>query len=250
MSLEDRKLWGETHRDLPGTAYSEGAAVPLRGSRRGELYVRDLVGPKLHSLADEGSYFVATNPTVGTGVAGIAAADGFDDLETLAFLRNTESASTGKRLYLDYIKLQATAAGTNGTNFSFAMKLDKGNNRFASGGSAITPVSPNMDSTAAAVATLRFGAVVTTAASADARLVASGLLRSVIKVVGDTYLFDFGPSAKSMTSHIVAGTAIANVVIPCPPVVVGPNQMFLLHEFAASQTVGAAYTFEIGWWER
>jgi hypothetical protein len=250
MSLEDRKLWAETHRDLPGTAYSEGATAPLRGSRRGELFTSALAGSKMHALADEGSYFVATNPTIGTGVAGIAAADGFDDLETLAFLRNTESSSTGKRLYLDYILLRPTAAGTNGTNFSFAMKIDKGNNRFASGGSAITPVSPNMDSVAASVATLRFGAVVTTAASADARIVASGLLRSVIKVVGDTYLFDFGASTRNLGAHIVAGTAIANIIVPCPPVVVGPNQMFLLHEFAASQSAAASYTFEMGWYER
>lgn len=250
MALEDRKLWAETHRDLPGTAYGEGVAVPLRGSRRGELYTSQIAPGKLHALSDEGSYFVATNPTVGTGIAGIAASDGFDDLETFLFLRNTESNSTGKRLFLDYILMRVTAVGTGGTNFSFAMKLDKGNNRFTSGGSAITPVSPNMDSVAAAIATVRAGAVVTAAASADARLVASGLLRSVIKVVGDAYLFDFGAAAKAMSSHIVAGTAIANVVVPCPPVVVGPNQMFLLHEFAASQTVGASYTFEVGWWER
>ena len=248
MSLEDRKLWAETRRDLPSTI-SEGSPGPLRGSRRGELAVQQLHG-KLHGLADEGSYFVATNPTVGTGVAGIAAADGFDDLETLAFLRNTESAATGKRIYLDYILLVPTAAGTNGTTFSFAAKIDKGNNRFASGGSAITPVCPNMDSTNTSVATLRFGAVVTTAASADARLVASGLLRSVIKVVGDRYLFDFGTTDRGLGSHLVAGTAIANITIPCAPVVLGPGQMFLLHEFAASQSAAASYTFEMGWWER
>ena len=251
MALEDRKPWLETHRDLP-SGYPESNAVPQRGSRRGEAYTLPLTGSKLHSLADEGSYFVATNPTVGTAIAGITASDGFDDLETYLFLRNTESvtASTGKRIYLDYIKLQAVAVGTNGTNFSFAAKLDKGNNRFTSGGSAITPANVNMDSSVSSIATLRAGAVVTAAASADARLVASGLLRSVIKVAGDQYLFDFGSSSKVMSSHIVAGTAIANVVIPCPPVVIGPGQMFLLHEFAASQTVAASYTFEVGWWER
>lgn len=246
MTIDSTKLYGETRRDLP-SAYPDGTQVPLRGSRRGELHVHALNGSKQHGLADEGSYFVATNPTVGTGVAGIAASDGFNDLETFLFLRNTESSSLGKRVYLDYIMLQPTAAGTNGTNFSYAMKLDKGNSRVGTGGSAITPVNPNMDSTSASVCTVQAGAVASAAASVDARLVCSGLLRTTIKVIGDTYLFLFG--ATSASAGVQAAT-ITNFIVPCPPVVLGPGQMFLLHEFAASQTVAAAYTFQMGWSER
>jgi hypothetical protein len=247
MSIEDRKLWVETHRDLPGTASPEGASVPVRGSKRGELYVAAMHAGKTQCLADEGTYFVANNPTVGTGVAGIAAADGFDDLETLVFLRNTEPNANGKRIYLDYIRLQPTAAGTNGTNFSFAMKMDRGNSRFTSGGSAITPTNTNMDSAVASIATCQFGAIITTAATADARLVNSGLLRTSIKVVGDLYVFQFGATTHSVGTQ---AATITNFVTLCPPVVIGPGQMFLFHEFAASQTVGASYTFQVAWWER
>lgn len=246
MSIDDTKLWAEARRELPST-YSDGTSVPLRGSKRGELHVAPLHAGKQHALSDEGSYFVATNPTVGTGVAGIAASDGFNDLESFLFLRNTESASTGKRIYLDYIMLQPTAAGTNGTNFSFAMKLDKGNSRVGTGGAAVTPINPNMDSAAASIATIQSGAVASAAASVDARLVCSGLLRTTIKVVGDTYLFNFGGVAHSAG---VQAATITNFIVPCPPVVLGPGHMFLLHEFGASQTVAAAYTFQMGWWER
>lgn len=252
MALDDRKIWAETHRDLPGTLYTEGSTAPLRGSSRGELFVQALAGGRMHALANEGSYFVATNPTPGTGIAGIAASDGFDDLETFLFLRNNDVIGNpqSKRIFLDFIRLQATAAGTNGTNFSAVAKIDTGNSRYTSGGSLLTPVNPNMDSSAATISQLRAGALVTTAASSQARLLFSGLMRSVIKVVGDVYFFDFGASARSLSSMIVAGTAIANVVIPMPPVILGPGQTFFLHEFAASQTVAASYELQIGWWER
>lgn len=246
MALEDRKIWAEARRDLPAVI-TEGTPGALRGGRRGELMVEGLTGGKTHALSNEGSYFSITNGTVGTGVAGIAASDGFDDLETYIFLRNTEPNSTGKRFFLDYLLLRPTAAGTNGTNFSFAMKMDRGATRLASGGTAFTPINMNMDSAAASIVSANVGAGVTTAATTDARLVTSGLIRSSIKVIGDTYLFTFGQTAH--TSGQQAAT-ITNFVIPCPPVVVGPGQMFLFHEFAASQTVAASYTFQMGWWER
>jgi len=226
---------------------SNGATRAARMSAFGELVGErgkaDLVG-----LCDDGAYYVATNPTPGTGVAGIAAADGFDDTEALLYLRNNATASEGTRIYLDYILLSATAAGTNGTNFSYAMTLDTGAARYASGGSAITPVSPNMQNSDSPSCTLYFGAVVPSTSSTD-RLVSHKPLRSVIKVVGDKYLFDFGGS-KDTSDMATAGTAICNMRIPCPPVVLGPTDMFLLHEFAASQSVAATYEFEIGFWVR
>lgn len=249
MALEDRKLWGETHRDLPGTSYSEGAAVPLRSSKRGELGVQAF-GKSRVALADEGSYFVATNPTPGTAIAGIAATGAFSDAESLLFLRNANTPGTNKRIYLDYLRLSVTVAGTNGTDVRFVSKLDKGTSRYTSGGSAITPVNVNIDSTDTSGATLYFGALVTAAASSDARLVGNGLIRNVITVVGDEYVFDFGGATAAPPAHAIAGTAIARVTIPHAPVVIGPEQMFVLSLHAASQTVASQYEFELGFWER
>jgi hypothetical protein len=243
--LSNKQNFGLANRALPSPILDTTSGI-MRISRYGETEVQAVTGSLLHGLADEGSYFVATNPTPGTAIGGIAAADGLDDLEALIFLRN--GSSNDKRIYLHYILLQVAAAGTNGTNFAFAMKGDKGNSRFASGGSSITPVNVNMASSrTSGIDRLQFGAVVPTAATSEARLLHHGLVRTVIKVIGDKYLFTFGGSTPPQISGIpLEGTTQANINIPCPPVVLDPGDSFLFHEFAASQTVAATYQFSMG----
>lgn len=239
----------EIHQAL-STAYTDNVIGFARGGRYGEVITQDLHGGRLHMLANEGTYYVATNPTPGTGIAGIAAADGFDDTEALLQVRNGATAADGRRVFLDFVRLQATAAGTNGTNFNLALKADTGATRYSSGGSSLTAVNPNMDSSASSSATVRFGALVTTAATSDARLLATNLIRPVIKVIGDSILIVFGGSNPAQSSNIVAGTAIANTTWYVPPVVLGPSDELFLHEWAASQTVAASYQVTVGWWER
>lgn len=247
--ITNKLVWGLANRGIP-PAIGDNTYGPARVSRYGELVTQGLAGSKMHALAAEGSYFIVTNPTPGTAIAGIAAADGLDDLEALVFLRN--GASNDKQIHLDFLLLQVAAAGTNGTNFAFAMKGDKGNSRYASGGSSLTPVNPNMGSTrTSGIDKFYFGAVVPTAATSEARLLNHGLLRTVIKVVGDKYLFKFGDSAPGVVSGIpLEGTTQANINVPCPAVILDPGDTFLFHEFAASQTVAAQYQFACGFWVR
>ena len=228
---------------------SAGTELKQRATPYGELLASSVGKAGLYGLANEGSYFMATNPTPGTGVAGITAANGFDATESLLFIRNDSSEGEAKRIYLDYLALRVTAAGTNGTDFAFAINLDTGNTRRGSGGSAITPVNPNMQNTDTPSLTMIFGAIASAAAT-SVRLVATGLLRPVRKVIGDTYLFDFGAERKMLGSSPVEGTLVHNAVIPCPPVVLGPTDQFLLHEFASAQSVAASYEFELGFWQR
>src|SRR5258708_2286029 len=81
-----------------------------RLGRYGEQYVQGLV-QKSHALADEGSFFLAANPTPGTGVATIAAQATLADTAPFLLVKNAGA----KRLYLDALLLIATAPGTNGT---------------------------------------------------------------------------------------------------------------------------------------
>jgi hypothetical protein len=247
MSNDNVDIYGITNQTLP-SATVDGVKSNAHFSKYGEVMTQPM-GNFRHTLADEGSYYVATNPTPFTGLIGIAASDGFDDLETFLHIRNTSST---KRVYLDYLRLQVTAAGTNGVTFSAAMKLDTGATRFTSGGATITPVSPNMATTSDATAVvIKAGPCITTAATSDARLLATWNLRiGVIKVVGDTYLWKFGAPPESLGVTGVAGTAVSQHVLAAPPVVLGENDQFLFHEFGASQTVGAAYLMELGFWYR
>lgn len=227
---------------------SEGA-LPQRLSVYQEGYVQSMLGGKLTPLADEGTYFTATNATLGTAITGTAAPTAFSATVALMSMYNSASAGSKKRIYPDWLLLSPKAAGTNGTNFSFAMSGDTVN-RYSSGGTAITPVNPNMDSSTASVATMYVGALTATAASTSVRRLAHGILRTVIKVIGDQYLFVFGDGAPRLAGIPLEGTTQAALIIPCPPVVIGPGQSWLFHEIAASQSVAATYEFSMGWWER
>lgn len=238
---------GYARRSLPGQSV-EGGQADDRMSRYGERYTQALLGSKLAPLADEGSYRVATNATLGTAITGTAAPTAFSATVALLSLYNGAAAG-GPRVYLDWLLLAPKAAGTNGTNFSFAMSGDRVN-RYSSGGTAIAPVNPNMDSDAVSIATMYAGAITASAASPAARRLAHGALRTVIKVVGDQYLFRFGDASPNLAGIALEGTTQAALQIPCPPVVLGPGHSFLFHEIAASQSVAATWEFSMGWWER
>ena len=248
MATNEQNIKIVTYRGLPGIT-NEGVYGPVHGTKYGEVVTAGMHGSKLYPLVDEGTYFLATNPPMGTGIAGIAASTSFDATEHLLHIRNT---STSKRLYLDFIDLVTTAAGTNGTTTGFTMTADRGVTRYTSGGSSITPVNPNLASSETAECTLKFGALVTTAASADVRPLGDFLVRTVIKVVGDSYRFNFGGTEDSWqcAGASLDGTTSAKITIPCPPVTLGENDQFLLSDWAASQTVGSSYQFRMGFWMR
>jgi hypothetical protein len=206
------------------------------------------MGDKLHALADESSYFVATNATPGTAIAGIAAADGYDVTESLFYLHVSSTAT--KRVYLDYLTLTCAAAGATGSDFSLAITTDN-TARYTSGGTAITPVRASQFGSAASVVDAAyFGALVTSAASGNGKLLWHSLLRTVIKVIGDQYTLSFGADEEQGASMPTAGTLQLALARKLPPVVLGPGDTLLVHEYATSQNAAAEYQFAAGWWER
>ncbi len=250
MTISNSKTWLQTGIELP-SAYGENTAVAQRGSMRGDGFVQNIAKGRV-PLAEEGSYFLATNPTPGTGIAGIAAADGYDATEALITIRNGGTASaTAKRVILDYIKLQPTVAGASGTNCTYATHVDKGNTRWSSGGTAYTPINLNRGSDVTANAVIHFGALVTDAATADVQKLQSGNLRTAVVVVGDEMYFDFGGEMQAGASGLFEGTLVCKQVVKHVPVVLNPQEEFILCINAASQAVtGSSFEFEIGFSER
>ena len=249
--LDYVSLYGAASRARP-SKYTDQAQAPVHLSNRGDVMVQSLTGGKLHGLAQEGSYFVATNPTVATGIAGIAAADGYNAAETLFLLYNQATASEGIEVCLDFLELQCTVVDTAGTDIRFDHHIDTGD-RYTSGGSSITPVSPNMNSSASAKGRLKFGALVSSAASSSVRYLGGRQLSSTDLVANDLMLFTYGGSNSfsSQTTNLTEeATASRFWHVACPPVVLGPGQSYLFTINCASQTGAATWTFNAGWWER
>lgn len=248
MSDLIRFVRGLANRVLPGAAV-DGSYADIRVSQRGEQVVHSLWGSRLHGFADEGSMLLAMNPTPGTAIAGIAAPTAFADTSALMYMR--QSPTSTKRLYLLDLELGVEAAGTSSTNWNVVMKTDRGNSRYSSGGSVITPVNANPSSALASEASVYFGALTLAAASSDARLIDHERVQTVIKVIGSKYRFVFGDSSPGAPSGIpLEGTTQHARIIHCPPVVLGPGDAFAFHEFAASQAAAATYQFKARWIER
>lgn len=244
---DDIRPLGQARTALPSAPYANGTQNPWPADRWGHQFVAPWGGAKLASIAQQGAYFTATNATLGTAITGTAAPTAFSATVALMSLYNSAAAG-GKDIVLDYLHLQPKAAGTNGTNFLYAMSGDR-INRYSSGGTAVTPVNPNMLSDATSLATLNVGALTAAAAGTSVRRLAHGQLRTVIKVIGDSYLFTFGDTSQKLAGIPLEGTTQAALVIPCPPVIIGPGCSWLFHEIAASQSVAATWEFSMGWWE-
>jgi hypothetical protein len=242
-------------RSLPAPVNPNGEGSTIRTSRYGEPISRPLPGGR-HVLADEGTYFVAHNATndAATTLAGHAApvlADADATMtKPLVFVRVPAGATN--RLYLDFIELEVVTAPTGATTDNWAAQLDTGTTRYSSGGTALTIVNPNMQSTntslLASTNALLGGAVVVGAEGANVRELGHGQIRAAIAIVGDRYVFKFGGENDALGG--VVATAASRHVISMPPVILGATDQFLLALYAPSQSAAAVYKMRMGWWER
>lgn len=242
-----------TGRGLPPPT-DDNVRGPLRGGRFGDLFTFDTFASRMHALSDEGTYFVSQQPTIdaATTIAGHAAPV-LADLYTKPFLvvTNGDVASSKKRTYLDWILITVITAGASGTSDNWAAECDTGGAaaRYSSGTLVrLTTANPNMQSTNTNVSVIDTGPYVAKAATASQRKMGSGVFRPTIAITGDRYLFTFGGPANALSNTVV--TAQTNHVIPMPPVILGPTDMFLLHLYAPSQSAPGVYKVQMGHWER
>lgn len=221
-----------------------------RGEGRKSQYYDSYVLPLGGSnwvLADEGSYFVATNPTLATAIAGHAAPV-VADTDTKPFLLCYNGGN--KNIVPDFAQFEVTAAGTAGTiNYAVCYVDNKGASAYTSGGSAITPVSTHGATPQATNATIYAGAVV--AALSNSKKVGQQIVREVIPVVQDTITIVFGAPTPTFRSGLTtAGTATDHAVVYFPPVIVPPGGNLNIAFIRPSQSAAASYQFQFGYWER
>jgi hypothetical protein len=228
----------------------------LRASLYGDLKVQSMVAKALHMSADEGSYFITNNGQTGIPAP---AQTGFVNTTPLILIQNLDSAG-GRRIYLDYLDLVTTLAGSAVAAASViqaAVVLDA-IQRFSTGGTNLTPnnVSPNMDIAGARSVAAVFYAPITLVPSAVARTVVGlrtvrpTVSATVLDVVGEEKHFNFGGIEAMLNGNIVV--ANANLIsLPMPPIVIGPGQSALIYLwFVSTAPIPAQYAPELGWWER
>lgn len=250
----------EVHRQLPIPTV-EGQVGPIRGSRYNEIYVQNVV-PSKQVLADEGSYFVGTNPTPGTAVTFATIAGATSYVNTVAFcvFKNNDNAGNpkAKRTYLDTIRLilMGTAPATT-TVMHYAVVLDNAIRIPTAGSVSVTGQNVNMDDNNTPVTqlwTYSAGVATVPAASGSARIVGRGSVQTSLGITGDEYVIQFGAQdqhgAQSGLTAVRAAAA-AKMTSCTAPVVLGPQQFCVIHLWWLTVTTTApGFEYEFAWWER
>ena len=211
-----------------------------------------------YALVDEGGFYVATNPTTGTGIATTTSV--VDDAATASAThaqnvpvmyianRATPSDPNAKTIYLQYLKMYVTAAPTSATFWNYSIRADNVP-RYTSGGSVIQPVNTNTNAPNQSIAQIVFGAVVTAnLPSSNARLLSAGAIQSSIPVVKDLWFMTFGDVVQP--SSILTASAAKNINIPCGPIAIAPGWNIAIGMWGASNTGAPAWEFELGYVER
>jgi hypothetical protein len=219
--------------------------LPRRVTKYGESIIRIL---DASFEAEQGNKHVATNPTMGTGIATTTSIQTYDATKPVMLVQNAYGIG-GPSIIFDYLRLLATAVGGSTTSFDWVQVLDPlPSGRYTSGGSQITP-QPLNTKFGKSGALIYFGAVVSPAAGANARFVHRSKARSVIPVVGDEWLFKFG-SQNHEGPTTLGGAVALRMPTPCGPVVLNPGDTWLLHGFGAASAGAPAWEFELGYTER
>lgn len=246
------QIRGIISRALP-VALSDNTEVNPRVTRYSEL-VNPLLPRQLY--ADDGCYFVTTNPTPNTVLAYGSAGTQATFSDTVPFMQIKNTAGTnGRRAYLDFLKIihrGGTAPATT-TEVHYAVKIDN-IDRTATAGTPVvhTPVNANMDDATGSVCrvTVFTGAVATIpASSAAARLVSHGMLKGGPILSLDEYNIIFGAGDNASQAGYL--TTVSGYCSRSAPVVLGPGQVATIYLWALGATTNPiSYEYELGVFER
>lgn len=205
-------------------------------------------GVKNHRYSQSGKYFMATNPTPGTGIIS-GAVTALADTTPYIVVKNNNTVLSGICIYPDFLRLHVTVVGVGHTSPKLTVKLDTSQSvtRYTSGGSTITPVSTGGSGLTNAQV---FVGAITAAAAGNAVIVDTFQLASAIEVVNDTWTVDFGcPTASMKTALADNTTTITHGYFPTAPVCIGPQQHLTIHLWAASMGTGITLQPSLGYIE-
>jgi hypothetical protein len=222
----------------------------VRLSKYGELSLAS-VAPTRHQFADEGSYLLATNATIGTGFTGVTALTAFTDNSPWAVLFNNEQPG-GKSIWLDFLKLIATAVGTSATAWHYAIILDQGlpTATTLTNATQVTPICPSSGKSPILVPTLYVQNNASTptwsVSSAAKKTAARGVLGG-LNIAGDEMLVTFGTTDVGAYPGTADAAGQPGRRVDCsPPVVIDPQTCARIYIWGVASAASISPEFELG----
>lgn len=241
---------------LPARA-TDTTVVNNRADGYGNLAVNTFFNKK-QALAAEGSYFVTTNPTPGTGIAGTLVTS-YANTAGWWWFQNW-NAPGGPTAYLDYLKLIVTVAAASSVSFRTAIIRDLATpistqvttNHVTS----VSPVGLNGGTLLKSNCTFTYQsnatASVNVAPSQASAIIGQASLGG-IQIVGDEIVLDFGATDPAPQQGLTAAQATCpgRKVSVLPPIAVPPGQQIMIVPwFPSNATTALSYEFELTHIER
>ena len=247
------EIQGQAARALPTAIAADGTVdQPVRLNEYRELVMANQTPPTNHQLANEGSYYIVTTPTPGTGLA--------SDIKTsysatvpFAYIFNSglSGGRSDLRVFLDYIKLIVTVAPASTTQSHWALVLDTAARAITTDNTtAMTPKSPNGIITATGAVSVfksqSSGTASAIAGATNGRVVGRGTWGG-LPIIGDELVIACGKHVDGYAGTSVTARKVSNA----PPVIIGPGQSLTLFTWWVSNaSTGLSYELEAGYWER
>lgn len=202
-------------------------------------------------IIDEGTFFLATNPTPGTGIATTTSITTEDQLHPVMLIQNTWTPGdpNAKNIYPINLEMIWTAAPTSATFWQYSLRLDTSNpNKYTSGGSVIVPVNANGQVNTGSRAAIYFGAIVGLTQASSGRLVDIGMAHQTIPTVRDTTRLQFGVPHINAVNN--ATGVNVNRSVSVPPLVIAPGQWMALQMWGTANAAAPAWEFILQYVER
>ena len=201
-------------------------------------------------ILDEGTVFIATNPTPGTGIALVSSVTAETQTSPTMLIFNswTPTDPNAKNIYPIGLRMICTAAPTSATFWQMSVRMDVSNPlKYTSGGSLITPV-PAAVASNNSKAVIYFGAIVALAQTAGGRLLANQMVSPTIPVVKDVHNFEFGGG----TNMPLVNAATVNTVrqVSLPPIAIPPGGWLAINTWGGSSGAAPSFEFQLDYVER
>lgn len=241
------------------TKTPDNISQQARLASRGEQFAINIWNG-MQALAMEGSYWVAATATPGTGIAlSVATGTTFSDTQALIVLNNNDSLGPqSKSIYLDFITIICTTTPTGTTADFVAHRIDSAirgtaGTLLGATGTAAKPSNMNFAGSSVGAAYALGASAVSTAASSNIRNVGRNVIRSASTpswVVGDHVTIKFGSSEMAAGGVSIGATTASAITLFAPPIVIGPQQSYVLNEWATARSGALSGEIVMGWVER
>lgn len=252
---------GQALSSIAPVADNVTGVTPVRLGNRGEQFSLSLFNG-MQALAMEGSYWIASTATPGTGIVlSVATGTTFADTQALIVLNNndtTTASAIGKTIYLDFITIVCTTTPTGTTVDYVAHRIDSAvrgtaGTKLGANSTDAKPSNMAFSGTSVGSAYALGASAVSVAASSNVRNVGRNVIRSASTpswVIGDHVTIKFGSAEMAAGGVSIGATTASGITVFAPAVAIGPGQSYVMNEWATARSGALSGEIVMGWIER